>query len=89
MDFAYDSMTLDLIERMNGLISDAVHPAEAVEVAKFLEPRMAYCMMPRYVRVVDELPTTETAKMQKAALRGLGLTADTWDREVAGVEVTR
>ncbi len=56
---------------------------------RFLEPRMAYYMVPRYVRVVDELPKTETAKIQKASLRDLGLTPDTWDREVAGVKVTR
>jgi crotonobetaine/carnitine-CoA ligase len=56
---------------------------------RFLEPRMAYYMVPRYVRIVDELPKTETAKIQKAMLRETGLTADTWDRDAAGVKVTR
>lgn len=59
------------------------------QLIRFLEPRMAYYMVPRYVRVVDELPKTETAKIQKAPLREVGLTADTWDREVAGLKVTR
>lgn len=44
-------------------------------------------MIPRYVRVVDELPKTPTAKVKKAELRATGVTADTWDREAAGVVV--
>lgn len=59
------------------------------ELIRFLEPRMAYYMVPRYVRVIDQLPKTDTAKIQKATLRETGLTADTWDRDVAGIKVTR
>jgi alpha-methylacyl-CoA racemase len=46
----------------------------------FLQPRMAAFMIPRYVRVVDELPLTPTQKIEKHVLRAQGLTADTWDR---------
>jgi crotonobetaine/carnitine-CoA ligase len=63
-----------------------IDPAELIE---FLVPRMAYYMVPRYVRVVDELPKTDTAKIQKAVIRGTGLTSDTWDREAAGIRVAR
>jgi acyl-CoA dehydrogenase len=35
MEFAYDSTTLDLIERMNAFMSEAIYPAEAVEAAQF------------------------------------------------------
>ena len=50
---------------------------------------MAHFMVPRYVRVVPELPKTPTQKVQKHLLRTEGVTADTWDREAAGIEVKR
>jgi crotonobetaine/carnitine-CoA ligase len=46
----------------------------------FLQPRMATFMIPRYVRVVAELPLTPTQKIEKHVLRAQGVTADTWDR---------
>jgi crotonobetaine/carnitine-CoA ligase len=53
----------------------------------FLRDRMAHFMVPRYVRVVDELPKTPSSKVMKAELRRQGVTADTWDRERAGLAV--
>jgi len=44
-------------------------------------------MVPRYVRVLPELPKTPTAKVLKHELRAQGVTADTWDREAAGIQV--
>ena len=35
------------------------------------------------------LPKTPTQKVQKHLLRREGVTADTWDREAAGVRITR
>ena len=61
-----------------------IDPAELLD---FLRPRMAHFMLPRYVRVAGELPKTPTAKVQKAELRRDGVTADTWDREAAGIRV--
>jgi crotonobetaine/carnitine-CoA ligase len=46
-------------------------------------------MIPRYVRVLPELPKTPSAKVLKADLRRAGITADTWDREQAGIVVRR
>ena len=54
---------------------------------QFLIPRMAHFMVPRFVRVMDDLPKTPTAKVQKHLLRQI--TADTWDREAAGIRVRR
>ena len=62
----------------------ALDPAELVE---FLRPRCAHHMIPRYVRVVEQLPKTPTEKVRKAELRDAGVTAGTWDREAAGVVV--
>jgi crotonobetaine/carnitine-CoA ligase len=56
---------------------------------RFLEPRLAHFMLPRYIRILDELPKTETAKVRKTALREIGVTDDTWDRKAAGVRLTR
>jgi len=61
-------------------------PAELIE---FLRPRMAHFMIPRYVRIVEALPRTPTAKIEKVKLRAAGLTEDTWDREKAGIVVKR
>ena len=36
---------------------------------------------------MDELPKTPTTKIQKGPLREDGITADTWDREEAGIKV--
>jgi carnitine-CoA ligase len=51
--------------------------------------RMPYFAVPRYVRVVAELPKTPTARVRKVELREVGITADTYDREVSGPELRR
>lgn len=62
---------------------------EAGELFAYLEPRMAHFMLPRYIRVLPELPKTPTQKIQKHLLRTDGVTADTWDRESTGINVRR
>ncbi|WP_416898236.1 MAG: AMP-binding protein [Minwuia sp.] len=65
-------------------------PGEAIDAEalfRFLEPRMAHFMLPRYIRIVDDLPKTPTQKVQKVNLKADGITADTWDREKAGIKV--
>ena len=59
------------------------------DIIRHLLPRMARHMVPRYIRIVDELPKTPTAKVEKHVLRAQGLTADTWDRERAGFLLRR
>ena len=59
------------------------------ELLGFLEPRMAHFMLPRYIRIVDELPKTPTQKVQKHLLKTAAVTADTWDREAAGITIKR
>jgi crotonobetaine/carnitine-CoA ligase len=63
-----------------------IDPAQLIE---FLRDRLAYFMIPRYVRVLPELPKTPSSKVLKAQLRAEGITADTWDREQAGIVVRR
>jgi carnitine-CoA ligase len=65
------------------------HSIDVVELAEFLAERMPYFMVPRYIRVMEELPKTPSAKVLKTQLRAEGVTADTWDREKAGMRVRR
>ncbi|NIJ61183.1 AMP-binding protein [Qipengyuania flava] len=62
---------------------------EARQLAEFLIDTMPYFMVPRYIRILDELPKTPSAKVMKADLRKEGVTSDTWDREAAGLRVRR
>ena len=66
-----------------------MHPAVPADMIRFLLPRMAHFMVPRYVRVVAELPKAPTRKVQKHLRRSEGVTADTWDRAAAGIVVKR
>ncbi|MCG5242317.1 AMP-binding protein [Azospirillum doebereinerae] len=74
---------LAVVAPVPGLVID---PAELVG---FLAARVAHYMVPRYVRVVEELPKTASGKLQKHTLRADGLTEDCWDREVAGIRLKR
>ena len=56
---------------------------------KHLRSRLAHFMIPRYVRILPELPKTPTQKAEKHRLRAEGLTPDVWDREKAGIRVRR
>lgn len=64
----------------------SLDPAQLIE---FLRPRMPHFMIPRYVRIVSELPKTPTSKVRKTIVREEGITSDTWDREAAGIKVSR
>jgi crotonobetaine/carnitine-CoA ligase len=52
---------------------------------------MAYYMVPRYVKFVDELPKTPSQKIAKPALREQARATyrEMWDREAFGIEVNR
>jgi len=50
------------------------------ELLSFLDKRLPYFMVPRYVDLLDELPKTPTAKVRKQALRERGITAGCHDR---------
>ncbi|MGE3620565.1 MAG: AMP-binding protein, partial [Acidimicrobiia bacterium] len=54
-----------------------------------LAERLPYFMVPRYYEVIPALPMTPTSKVKKADLRAAGRTSSTWDREAAGIKVSR
>jgi crotonobetaine/carnitine-CoA ligase len=65
--------------------------ATAEEIIRFCDGRMPYFMVPRYVAFIDELPRTPTEKVEKYRLRVRALVdlGSVWDREKAGVRVSR
>ena len=64
-------------------------PYDHVALIEHLVRKLPHFMVPRYLRVVDDLPRTPTGKIQKTHLVAQGLTADTWDREAAGIVLKR
>ncbi|RRH72400.1 AMP-binding protein [Falsigemmobacter faecalis] len=62
----------------------SLDPAELIE---WLRPRMAYFMIPRYIRVLPALPKTPSNKVLKHELRAEAVTPDTWDREASGIRL--
>ncbi len=62
------------------------HPAELIA---FVEPHLPYFAVPRYVRILESLPKTQTEKVLKVQLRGDGVTSDMWDADAAGIRISR
>ena len=69
-----------------------LHPGQQLtesELIAFCEPRLSYFAVPRYLEFMNELPSTESGKVQKYKLRERGVTERTWDREAADGRRTR
>lgn len=81
-EFAEDEV-LAVVAPVPGAVID---PHALIE---FLAPRLPHFMVPRYLRILPELPKTLTQKVEKHLLRAEGLSADTWDREKAGIRLRR
>ncbi len=62
---------------------------DPVALTRFVAPRMAYFMVPRYIDIVEAMPKTPTGKIKKFELRERGLTPTTWDRVAAGVKIEK
>lgn len=56
-------------------------------LSAYLAERMPKFMLPRFIRIADELPKTPTAKVQKVELRRIGRRG-AWDREPATPPIT-
>ena len=62
---------------------------EPEKLIRFLDQRMAYFMIPRYIEFTAAIPKTPTGKMEKYKLRAKGITPSTWDRVAAGIKLSR
>lgn len=65
---------------------ESLTPEELIE---YSVDRMPYFAVPRYVEFMDSLPKTPTERTQKYLLKQAGITPNTWDREKAGIKVSR
>ena len=66
----------------------AILPAEIV---RFCDGNMPYFMVPRFVEIIDALPKTASEKIEKYKLKAIAeeRRAELWDREAAGIVLTR
>ena len=55
-----------------------IDPAALIE---FCDGKISRFAVPRYVRVVDQLPKNHAQRVQKFKLREIGVTDDTWDAD--------
>ncbi len=76
-------------EVLIAVVARAGHSVDPAGLTEYLVPRLAYFMVPRYIRVVAGIPKTDTNKQRKVVFRDEGITADAWDREAAGVRLRR
>ena len=67
------------------MVSVAPKPGKTIDPAaliEFCEGKISRFAIPRYVRVVDELPKNHAQRVEKFKLREVGVTADTWDADL-------
>jgi len=76
-------------ELMVLVITEKGKKIEPEKLLAYLEPRMPYFMIPRFIRFVGSFPKTGTQRTQKNKLREQGVTKDTWDMVKAGYKPKR
>ena len=62
---------------------------DPADLITFLDKRLPYFMIPRYVEISSKIPKTPTGKMEKYQLRERGIGPSTWDRVAVGVKLSR
>ncbi|UZW58285.1 AMP-binding protein (plasmid) [Sphingobium sp. JS3065] len=82
-DGGYEEEVMACISVYEGHVHD---PAALIN---FLTPRLPHFMVPRYFRLLPDLPKTPSNRIQKYVLREDGITADAWDAKAVGLIVKR
>jgi crotonobetaine/carnitine-CoA ligase len=59
------------------------------DLCRWSVEHVPYFAVPRYIEFREILPKTPLARVQKFVLRDEGVTANTWDRELAGMKIER
>jgi crotonobetaine/carnitine-CoA ligase len=59
------------------------------ELCQWSVEKLPYFAVPRYVEFRDELPKNPVGRVLKYALREQGRTERTWDREAAGIAISK
>jgi crotonobetaine/carnitine-CoA ligase len=81
-ELAEDEVMAAIVRRPGSALTE-------IALTEFCQPRLAYFAVPRFIEFVDQLPTTESGKVQKYKLRERGITAGAWDRDAAGYRLKR
>lgn len=76
-------------EVMVSLVLNEDADYDPIELLDWCQERLAHFALPRFLRVVQELPKTPSQRTQKFVLRDEGVTPDTFDRESVGYQVRR
>jgi carnitine-CoA ligase len=76
-------------EVMIALVWPEEQPLDVANVFRQLCEAMPRHAVPRYLRIVDQLPYTATQRARKFVLRDQGVTADSHDRVALGIEPSR
>jgi len=74
------------------MVAVVLKPGETmtpVELLNFLQDKLAYFQMPRFIDFVDKLPKSEVHRIMKRFLKERGVTETTYDREKAGYKIKR
>jgi crotonobetaine/carnitine-CoA ligase len=61
----------------------------AEELLDYVQDKLAYFQVPRFIDFVDELPKSKVHRIMKRFLKERGVTETTYDREKTGYEVKR
>ncbi|MDB5726488.1 MAG: ATP-dependent acyl-CoA ligase [Novosphingobium sp.] len=72
-------------EVMAFIVLQAGVAVDHADIATWAESKLPAFMVPRYIEYVAALPLTASEKVRKKELRERGITAATWDREVAKI----
>ena len=76
-------------EIMAAIVPKTGEAIDPVGLIRYLNRRMPYFMVPRYLEFASELAKTPSGKIQKYALRENGVTLRTWDRVAVGLTLER
>lgn len=74
---------------MVAVVAKADSELDVTDLMTHCVAKLPFFAVPRYVRLVEDLPRNAVGRVLKYRLRDEGVTADTWDREAAGFEVPR
>ncbi|MCP3973042.1 MAG: AMP-binding protein [bacterium] len=76
-------------EVMIAVVARDGHDVDVPQLFQHCIEQMPRFAVPRYIRLMDELPKTPSQRIQKYKLRDQGVTEGTHDREALGIEVPR
>lgn len=90
-DVAAYAVPSDLAEDevMVAVVPQPGQQVEPLALIRWCEDRLPYFAIPRFVRLLADLPKTENGKVQKYKLRADARTPDTWDLVASGHTVKR